>query len=341
MTHALLQAAGKRCWLGGNIGRSLLPLVDQIQPDDWVVLELSSFQLEDLDSLRKSPEVAVVTNFTPNHLDRHGTVAAYREAKQTLLRWQTPADWAVLNQEDAEVAAWPTRGRTLWFGRHDRGRDGAFCRGDAVIFRRQGREVPLAVRDWLTLPGAHNLENALAATACALALGAEPEHVRAGLQGYRALPHRLELVAEVAGRRFYNDSLATTPESTQVALAAFSEPIVLLAGGYDKGVDLSEMARAIAELPVKAVALLGKTGPRLGELIASQAAGGGPRCQVSEDFSAAFTWSVSQSAPGDIVLLSPGCASFDWFRNFADRGEQFKRLAAAWRPSDAEGPRNN
>ncbi|MDB5339554.1 MAG: murD [Planctomycetaceae bacterium] len=328
MTHAILQATGRTCWLGGNIGRSLLPNVAEIQPSDAVVLELSSFQLEDLDRLQRSPHVAIVTNFSANHLDRHGTLENYRLAKQAILRWQTPADFAILNQDDAFVASWSTRGPTLYFGLKDTGREGLFLEGkDHAVFRFAGQERRLAVPEWLSLPGVHNLQNALAAACAACALEAPVEAIERGLRGYKALPHRLELVAAVAGRQFYNDSLATTPESAIVALAAFEQPIILFAGGYDKGSDLTEMAYAIALKPVKAVALMGTTGPRLNELLDQFDPEKRIRRRVCEDFPTAFNWAVSESMRGDILLLSPGCASYDSFRNFVDRGTQFRDLA--------------
>lgn len=328
MTHAILEAAGCKSWLGGNIGKSLLPLVDQITPTDVVVLELSSFQLEDLDRLRRSPHVAIVTNFSANHLDRHGALDNYRTAKQAILRWQSPTDFSILNQDDADVAGWPTGGQKLFFGLHDEGREGLFMTaGRTAVFRSAGQEQHVAIGEWLTLPGTHNLQNALAATCAALSFKVTGTAIERGLRGYKALPHRLELVTEAGGRQFYNDSLATTPESAIVALAAFEQPIILFAGGYDKGSDLTEMARAIASKPVKAVALMGTTGPRLGELLDDL----DPQHRVArrrcESFDESFEWAVTQSRPGDVLLLSPGCASYDWFRNFADRGTQFRERA--------------
>lgn len=311
-----------RIWLGGNIGGSLLPVVDEISPGDSVVLELSSFQLTDLDRLGVSPRVSVVTNFSPNHLDWHDTLDHYRWAKHTMLRWQSDSDIAVLNGDDADVAAWPTKGRRLLFGLNDHGAEGTFLRGDDAVWRFDGREDVFPIRKWLKLPGRHNLANALAASAAALAWGATLDHVRIGLENYVPLPHRLQFVGEVEGRKFYNDSLATTPESAMVGMQSFAEPVILLAGGYDKHVDLTEMARAISE-SVKAVALMGQTGPQLRKLIISGVA------TISDplpDFRSALDWAWRHSSPGDVILLSPGCASYDWFRNFADRGEQFMQF---------------
>ena len=325
MTHAMLAAAGLPCRLGGNIGHSLLPEVDEIGPHEWAVLELSSFQLEDLDRLPASPNVAVVTNFTPNHLDWHGCLSAYRRAKQTILRWQTPEDVAILNQDDADVAAWPTFGRTFWFGDHDTGREGLFQEGDEHVLRMEGRTERFPLREWVTLPGRHNLHNAMAAACAAAAAGADLDAVRRGLAAYRPLPHRLQRVAEVAGRTFYNDSLATTPESVIVALGAFCQPIVLMLGGYDKEIDLASLAEAAAQ-KAKAIALMGQTADALGCLIESLPEGDDLPIKECASFDEAFDWAVNHSEPGDIVLLSPGCASYDWFRNYAQRGERFVEL---------------
>lgn len=326
LTHSILSAAGLRTWLGGNIGRSLLPVVDEILPDDWVVLELSSFQLQDLDRLRAAPDVAVVTNFSPNHLDWHGTLDAYRRAKQTIARWQSPDQAAVLNADDAEVSLWPTAARRLTFGLTDAGEAGVFRHGRGAVARGFAAEpIVLALSEWLKLPGRHNLQNALAAVCAGLAVGVDAAAIRKGLETYEPLPHRLQFVGEWQGRRFYNDSLATTPESAEVALHAFTEPIVLLAGGYDKKVDLSEMARAIAER-AKGVALMGQTAGELARLVAAHPESGVLMSPPCGDFREAFRWAVEHSQAGDVIVLSPGCASYDWFRNFADRGAQFCRL---------------
>ena len=326
LIHSILTAAGVRARLGGNIGRSLLPEVDEIGEKDWSVLELSSFQLADLDRVKASPDVAVVTNFSPNHLDWHGTLDEYRRAKQTIVRWQSSDGTAVLNADDADVSRWQTGARRYLFGMAPRAEAGCFAVDHRrALFRRDGgqaRELP--IRDWLTLPGKHNLQNAMAAVCATLAMLLEvtAEAVEQGLRSFCGLPHRLQFVAEVAGRRFYNDSLATTPESTIVALEAFDRPVVLLAGGYDKRVDLSAMAGVIARR-CKAVVLMGQTAGVLAALIERRSAATSPAPVVAESFREACENAVAVSAPGDVLLLSPGCASYDWFRNFADRGDQF------------------
>lgn len=328
LTHHVLQAAmaagpmqNGRAWLGGNIGRSLLPHVDEIHSDDWVVLELSSFQLKALNQIQARPDVAVVTNFAPNHLDWHGTLQDYRESKQTLLRWQTEADYCVTTGDD-EVATWPGIARRILTG------------PDEEIQIGEARsEVALPA---MKLRGQHNRQNALNAFAAVFAATAirdndanaslPPSAIEA-FSTFEPLAHRLAPVASAAGLTFYDDSIATTPESTVAALNSFDEPVVLLAGGSDKKLDLSEMACAISN-NVKAVALLGTTGPQLDELIAKQ--NPGLNRFSAESLKSAFLWAVEQSSPGDAVVLSPGCASLDWFRNFQDRGDQFAQLARAW-----------
>ena len=339
LIHSIIQANGQRCWLGGNIGRSLLPHVGEIAADDWVILELSSFQLRLLDQLKARPDIAVVTNFAPNHLDWHGTLDDYRLSKQAILRWQTADDRCVLNGNDADVASWPRSSlSSLVFGNVP---DDSFLRhspseqnerhvwldaSDVAHFGTTGNDRPaeeMPIRDWCNLRGHHNLLNALLASTAARLAGASLEAVRIGLEQFEVLPHRLQFVAEINQRQFYNDSISTTPESTIAALDSFEEPVVILAGGYDKQVDLASLAIKIAER-AKAASLLGQTAPALKNAITTINA----RMPVSScpDFDRAFSWAVKQSSPGDVILLSPGCASYDWFENFVDRGKQFCRL---------------
>lgn len=316
MIHSIFQAEltnstsnQGQCWLGGNIGVSLLPEVHQIQPEDWVILELSSFQLEDLAVLQPRPEISVVTNFSPNHLDRHGTIEAYRHAKQNLLRWQTPECFAVLNR-NSEVADWPTAAKRVLFGAND------------------VPENSVSLAKSLRLPGAHNLENAQAAFVVAQTAGISREAIESGIRSFKGLPHRLEFVAEVNGRRCFNDSKSTTPEATVLAVRAFNEPVVLLAGGYDKQIDLSAIAEA-AVRRCRAVALLGQTGPQLARLIEISAQKENlvtPTCRCFDSLEPAVAWSLQVSESGDVVLLSPGCASYDWFQNYVERGEVFAKL---------------
>lgn len=336
LIHALLEAGGRRSWLGGNIGCSLLPVVDQIESDDWVVLELSSFQLERLNWLQARPDIAVVTNFSPNHLDWHGTLTSYAAAKQTILRWQTTSDWAVLNATDGNAPNWPGSGRRLLFNACDQQRleHSTGLDGDTISVSIDGQLRSVSTSGF-RLRGRHNFENAEAAVAAAMIAGVDEASIERGLSSFDPLPHRLQLVAEWEGRSFYNDSIATTPESAIAALDAFDEPIVLLAGGYDKQVDLSAFAAAIGRR-AKAAALLGATGPRLAEQFNCQTP---PPHLVATSFREAIGWAIEQSAPGAVVLLSPGCASYDWFQSFEDRGSQFVTIVREL--TDATGVSQN
>ncbi len=336
MIHAILRETGYRARLGGNIGRSLIEEVEDIAPDDWTVLELSSFQLFGLNGIGPRPELAVVTNFSPNHLDWHGSLDHYRTSKQTILRYQTPGDVAVLNFDDADVSRWPTEANRIGFGENDPGGAGVFAVSESSTdwqVRIGAVEETIPLGDWLKVPGRHNQINAAGAVAAALSAGAPLKAARNALESFAGLPHRLQWVAEWEGRRFYDDSIATTPESAIKALEAFSEPIILLAGGYDKGIDLGELAAMIARR-VKAVALLGATGPVLKQYLDRLEFPETAMCPC-RSFAEAVRWSADRSERGDVILLSPGCASYDWFRNFADRGEQFARLAKMWKSPDS------
>jgi UDP-N-acetylmuramoylalanine--D-glutamate ligase len=327
LIHDMLQAAGFPARIGGNIGRSLLPEVGNIGTSDWSVLELSSFQLADLDHLRCSPEIAVVTNFAPNHQDRHASLDEYRAAKQTILRWQSPDDVAILNADDPDVARWRVLGRRLTFG--GRGTD-AQLDGSSIIVRCNGQTVELPLAASQSLTGHHNAANVAAAALAALAAGADCDAIRAGIHDFRGLPHRLEFLVEHRGRLFYNDSKSTSPEAAIAALDAVGAlgRIVLLAGGADKHVDLSRLAGAIRER-VAAVALIGETAPQLERLVQA-GQGKQPALHRAASLREAFDWAIQQSAPGDVILLSPGCASLDWFASYDDRGRQFAKLAQEW-----------
>jgi UDP-N-acetylmuramoylalanine--D-glutamate ligase len=356
LLERMLAAAGMKTWLGGNIGRSLLPDVDLIRPDDLVVLELSSFQLADLDRIQFRPDVAVVTNLRPNHLDWHRDMNDYRWAKQTLLRWQRPDDVAVLNADDPDVARWTTRGSVSWFGTHvidaeppaedfgdddfefdvplpsdsEPARDGCFVHDMTLVTPR----FSIDLREGFALPGRHHALNAAAACASAMAIGARESAIRLALREFQGLPHRLQPLGTFHGRRFFDDSKATTPEAAIAALDSFEEPVVLLAGGYDKHVDLAPFAEAIAGR-VKSVILMGQTAGELERRLRDLIERGSPRLKgdriiVAESFEQACTAAINQSSPGDAVVLSPGCASYGWFNNYVERGRAFSRAVERW-----------
>jgi len=300
MVAAVLKAEGRNTYLGGNIGGSLLEHLDDIRPDDTVVLEISSFQLHHLSEEAPGPQIAVVTGCSPNHLDWHGCYEDYVAAKQRILGGQSAGDVAVLNVYDPEVARW-----------------GHLAAGRCAPLIAPGRIPPLGV------PGKHNRINAVCAATAALAAGCGWQAIGRGLETFEGLPQRLQPVGVVGGRRFYNDSAATTPESTAAALKSISEPVWLLAGGSDKGCDFEHLATAIAE-NAKGVALFGPIRRVLQDLIRVRTAG--VDCATLETMAEALHWCWEHSRPGEPILLSPACPSGGQFRNFRQRGEEFVEL---------------
>ncbi len=328
-----------KVWLGGNIGVSLLDQLDEIGPSDRVILELSSFQLELLRARRFRPQIGVLTNFSANHLDWHGTLEAYRTAKQGIFAAQTSQDISIV-PEDLESAdecstpLWRIRGKRHQFALEDMGQDGAFFEKGSLILRtdRGLREDSVRLTIPPQLPGDHNRQNLAAACCAAWLAGGNPQEFSGALRTFRPLPHRLQCVTDRGGRQFWNDSIATTPESAIVALRYFAGRVVLLAGGYDKGQDLSAFAREIRRC-ARGVVLMGQTAIPLEHMLKESERGGGFPVEKAQDFQDAFSRAVAMSRPGDIVLLSPGCASYGWFRDYRQRGEQFEFLAGEWRPS--------
>jgi UDP-N-acetylmuramoylalanine--D-glutamate ligase len=314
-------AAPGRAYVGGNIGNPLIAEVGGLQPGDVVVMELSSFQLE---IMTRSPHVAAVLNLTPNHLDRHGSMDAYAEAKSHILRHQGPDGIAVLGADDpgASALAPLAPGRVAYFSAERPVETGAFLREETLHFRWNGLERPVIHVADIALRGHHNVLNALAAIALSGAAGASPLAMQAGLAGFRGVEHRLEFVAERGGARWYNDSIATAPERVIAAVRSFDEPLVLLLGGRDKKLPWDELAALVRE-QVKAVVLFGEAGPLIEQALAAAGvpAGRVTRCPT---LAQAVPAAAGRAAPGDVVLLSPGGTSFDEFRDFAERGERFK-----------------
>jgi UDP-N-acetylmuramoylalanine--D-glutamate ligase len=314
--------------LGGNIGRSLINKLDSITSSHAVVLELSSFQLERLRWVEKSPHLSLITNLTPNHLDRHKTMHAYRKAKQAILDYQGKDDYAVLNLEDPEFEHWEAcasgkAGEMLYFATHHHVPSGARLRGDVLELVYRSMPMPICRRDEVALPGLFNISNALGAAAAAFCFGAKPEHMAEALKSFRGIPHRLEFILEHAGVKYYNDSIATNPESTIAALSAFDVPITLIAGGYDKKLPFDELGRVITAR-VATLILVGDTSEKIERAVAS--AGGGPRVVKCATFEAAVETAISLSSAPGVVLLSPACASYDMFDNFQQRGNLFKEI---------------
>jgi len=320
----LLEAGERRVWLGGNIGRSLLEDLDEIRADDLVVLELSSFQLERLEPTGLSPAVSIVLNVVPNHLDRHETLERYARAKQPILLNQRASDVALLNADCAIVSTWGSlgEGRRLFFSTEKRLAQGAWLESGRGLWRDGDTTRVLFEQSDVPLRGRHNVSNALAAAGAAVLCGLSPEVIGPRLTTFRGLEHRLEFVRSHDGVSYYNDSKATTPEAAIAALRSFAEPVVVIAGGYDKHLPFDGFAGEVARR-ARAAVLLGETAQRLGEAIASR---GSVAVRVVRDLPAAVAAARAIARPGDVVLLSPACASYDMFANFEERGALFKRL---------------
>jgi UDP-N-acetylmuramoylalanine--D-glutamate ligase len=317
LTGALLAEAGRPVLVGGNIGRPLTAEALSFPAEGWVVAEVSSFQLETVEAFR--PRVAAILNVTPDHLDRHGSLAAYAAAKARIFRAQEPRDWAVLNADDPGAAALApeVRSRLLWFSRQRAVPRGTYVRDGWVTLRLDGVDHPVGPVDEISLRGLHNLENVLAATACAGVLGVPPARLRAAIRAFRAVAHRLQWVRDRGGVLFFNDSKGTNVDATLKALGAFAEPIVLIAGGRDKGQRFDALAAA-ARGRVKAAVLIGEGRATLGPVLRPVT-----HVEDAESMGEAVRRAAALAAPGDVVLLSPACASFDMFRDYEHRGEVF------------------
>ena len=325
LTTEVFRAGGLRVMRGGNIGEPVLDRIDQLRPDDWVVLELSSFQLESITTPRLN--IGVVLNVTPDHLDRHKSFAHYLEIKARAVAFMQPEDHAVLNVDDPACAGMrpKTRGQVLAFGLRqpvDRGvtlADGWITIAHAAVKRQvlPAAEVPL--------PGEHNLSNVMAAVGAGDAAGIDPQQIAGAVRQFKAVEHRLEPIATFNGVRWFNDSKATNPDSTYKALAAFREPIVLIAGGRNKGIEIEPLARAIAGR-VSALVTIGETGE---ELARRAREAGLPKVERAADLADAVRKAALLAPPGSVVLLSPAFTSYDMFRDYEDRGRRFKAIVLA------------
>jgi UDP-N-acetylmuramoylalanine--D-glutamate ligase len=324
LTGALLAEQPRPVLVGGNIGTPLAAHALTFPRDGLVVAEVSSFQLETIETFQ--PRVAAVLNVTPDHLDRHGDFAAYLDAKARIFLNQTPADCAVLNADDAATTglASRTRAQVLWFSRRRALDHGVFVSRDGwVAAKLNGHAETIVPLEEIGLRGQHNVENVLAATACALWLGLPAEAIRRAVGRFRAVAHRIEFVRDLRGVQFYNDSKGTNVDSSIKALESFDERVVLIAGGKGKGQDFAPLAAA-ARGRVGHAVLIGEDGPK----IAAALSAAGIPVSAAPTMAAAISTAVEHAGPGDVVLLSPACASFDMFDNYEHRGDVFKKLVA-------------
>ena len=318
-------ALGDKAYVGGNIGDPLLNYVDEIAPDALAILEISSFQLE---QMTVSPDVAAILNITPNHLDRHGTMEAYTAAKRRILEYQRADSITILNRNDS--GSWNLResvhGRLVSFGSGSFSgkQDGTFLADDTLYLRQRGAEIPLLRRDQIQLRGAHNVMNVLAAFAIGYAADLPLDAMITATKEFRGVAHRLELVREWNGAQWYNDSIATAPERTMAAIHSFTEPIVLLLGGRDKNLPWEGLA-ALVRQRVEHVVLFGEAAEKIGTAL-EQASGTLPRTLTRcKDLQEAVQAAAKVASPGSVVLLSPGGTSFDQFYDFEERGKAYRK----------------
>lgn len=316
-----LKAAGYNVYVGGNIGKPLLSDAAGMNPDDIVVLELSSFQLM---TMKQSPDIAVVTNVSPNHLDVHKSMSEYIAAKENIFAYQSSAGIAVFNHDNdiTQVFSERAAGQSICFSRQVVLENGVYIKGNSIWY--QDREIlPL---ENILIPGVHNVENYMAAVAAVNGL-VDDEVIRTVAKTFGGVEHRIELVRTLNGVRYYNDSIASSPTRTIAGLRSFKEKVILIAGGYDKKIPFDELGPEIIER-VKCVVLTGTTSAKIRAAI--EAAPGftesGLQIYEQDDFKEAILTAHRAAEPGDVVILSPACASFDKFKNFMLRGEAFKKI---------------
>lgn len=317
----ILQSAKIPVLIGGNIGTPLLAKVEASSDSTVTVAEVSSFQLETIEAFR--PDVGVLLNLTPDHIDRHGSFEEYARAKQRLFENMLDRDAAVLNADDPEVARrGPAHGQVFWFSRQKRLAAGTFVRGDQILFRREGSEDVLMSRGDIPLRGEHNLENVLAASTAAILAGAPVGAIAAAVRTFPGVEHRLEYVAEINGVAYYNDSKATNVDATLKAIEAFPGSLFVILGGKDKGSPYAPLREPLREKG-KRVLLIGAAAGKIREELEGSVA-----MEYAGTLECAVALASEQAVPGDTVLLAPACASFDQFENFEQRGRAFKEIVA-------------
>ncbi|MDE6707698.1 MAG: UDP-N-acetylmuramoyl-L-alanine--D-glutamate ligase [Oscillospiraceae bacterium] len=322
----ILSASGKTVHKGGNIGKALLPIIEEIQEQDIAVVELSSFQLI---SMRKSPDVALITNITPNHLDVHGTMQEYTESKINLIAHQNAFSRTVLNLDNqgTKNLANLVRGKLNWFTRKEIPERGAFLREDGMLCYIENKQItPVVHKNDIRIPGMHNVENFLGVIA-ALWGEVEISAIMQVAKNFGGVEHRIEFVRKVNGVKYYNDSIATSPTRVLAGLRSFDQKIIVLAGGYDKKIPFEPMAETVCDR-VKLLILMGVTADKIEKAVTSAKNYHPENTRILHvnSMEEAVATAYREAKSGDIVTLSPACASFDWYPNFEVRGQHFKRL---------------
>ncbi len=336
----IMEASGRKTWVGGNIGVPLISVVDEIAPTDVVVMELSSFQLEYFQaSLNKnvnggalapllagwSPPIGAILNITPNHLDRHPSMRSYVRAKRAIIEAQPPEGIIIMSLDNDVTRTIGNQfsSKVRWFSVKEEKKNGAFLFNEQLLLLDAvGTRYRIVSQHEVKLRGLHNVSNMLAACLIAREAGASLESMRTVLTTFTGLPHRLEFVRECNQVRYYDDSISTTPERLSIALRSFDEPIILLAGGRDKNLPWEEATHLMGH-KTKQIILFGEAKNMIADVLSRHKIS---NFQVRADLTEAVQLATQLASPGEVVLLSPGCASFDAFRDFVDRGERFKEL---------------
>lgn len=332
LIYNILKEEGYNCWLGGNIGTPLLSRIEEIKPSDKVVLELSSFQLH---TMKKSPEIAVITNLSPNHLDVHKSMEEYVDAKKNIFRYQDDRKGfgnvkTVLNYDNDITKGFENeiKSDVVFFSRVNELAEGAVCKKGVLVYKKVGNEMKIVDADSIVIPGSHNVENYLAAI-CATIDFVKPETINKVATTFKGVEHRIELVRELNGIKFYNSSIDSSPSRTTAALSTFKKKVILIAGGKDKGIPYDEIGEPIVE-KVKTLVLIGATASKIEKALqdAVERTGKGKDITVlkADTYEEAVNSAYSSAEAGDIIILSPASTSFDMFKNFEERGRVFKDL---------------
>lgn len=328
LIYEMFKAQGYTCYLGGNIGIALTPIIEEIRPEHKVVLELSSFQLH---KMTRSADTAVITNISTNHLDWHTSMEEYINAKENIFLHQGKTGRLILNKDNSysERFAKKSKGQVLCFSKTSKVENGAYLKDGKILFTDGKTETEIINASDIILPGLHNIENYM--TAITAVWGeVSAENIRKVATTFAGVEHRLEFVREYNGVKYYNDSKATTPTSSRAGLYAFDKKVILIAGGYDKKIPFDELGNIINER-VKTLVLIGVTAPKIESAVKSSKLYKENEIEIlyCKTLKEAVDACKEKAADGDVVILSPACASFDMFKNFEERGEEFKKLVHA------------
>jgi len=322
LTGELLKKTGRNVFVGGNIGVPLASYAADLSQDDVVVAEVSSFQLESIDTF--APHLALMINLTPDHLDRHGNMETYLACKANIFANQTEQDYLILNYDDAALRslAGTSKGKVLFFSQKHILEEGVYLDGQDVVLRLNGESVVICREDEIAIKGKHNLENAMGAILLAYLSGVFVEDIRQVLMQFQGVAHRLEPVRSYNGVLYVNDSKGTNPDSTIKAIEAYDNPLVLILGGLNKGSDFAQLA-ALVKARVRSAVVLGEAKD---SIIQALQQAGFEHYTAADTFEEAVRVAAAQAEQGDVVLLSPACASWDMFKSYEERGDLFKQI---------------